>query len=74
MGGEVVEFSSLQTERIRAQVELDFALRSLAEKAEQLAEMKRSHVSDDRGILRKFGDLAGIGDGILKISGSVDEF
>ena len=65
MGGEVVKFPRLKMEGFRTQVELDLAFGFLPEKAEQFAQVKGNHVTDDRGVLRQFGDLPGIGDGVL---------
>ena len=76
MGGEVVEFASLKVEGVRSEINLDFgvAVLLLSKKAEQFTEMKRGDIADDGCVIGEFSDFACITDGVLKISGSIDQF
>ena len=76
MGGEVVEFASLKVEGVRSETDLDFgvAVLLLSKKAEQFAKMKRGDIANDGRVFWKFGDFACITDGVLKISGGIDQF
>ncbi len=75
MCGEVVQFSGLEAERFGEKVELnpDSALLLLAEEAEQAAPVKGGNVADDGSILGKVGGLAGLGVGLVQVSGGVDQ-
>ena len=76
MGGEVVEFTGLEAERFGEETDLDlggtFAL--LTEEAKYPVPVERGNVADDGGVLWQLGDLAGIGIGIVEITGGVDQF
>ena len=76
MGGEVVEFASLKVEGVGPEINLDFGVTVLLlpKKAEQFTKMKRGDIADDGRVVGEFGDFACITDGVLKISGSIDQF
>ena len=76
MGREVVEFASLKVEGVGSEINLDFgvAVLLLSKKAEQFAKMKRGDIADDGSVIGEFSDFAGITDGVIEISGSIDQF
>ena len=76
MGGEIVEFAGLEVKRFGNEADLNFCIcvLLLAQKSEKFSEMERGGVADDGSIVGQFGNLAGIGDGVLKISGGIDQF
>jgi len=76
VGGEVVEFASLKVEGVRSETDLDFGVTVLflPKKAEQFTEMKRGDIADDGSVIGEFSDFACITDGVLEISGSIDQF
>ena len=76
MGREVVEFASLKVEGVRSETDLDFGatVLFLPKKAEQFTKMKRGDIADDGSVIGEFSDFACITDGVLKISGSIDQF
>jgi len=76
VGGKVVEFASLKVEGVRSETDLDFGVTVLflPKKAEQFTEMKRGDIADDGCVVGEFSDFAGITDGVLEISGSIDQF
>ena len=76
MGGEVVEFASLKVEGVGSEADLDFGVTVLLlpKKAEQFTEMKRGDIADDGCVIGQFSDFTCITDGVLEISGSIDQF
>ena len=76
MGGEVVEFASLKVEGVGSEINLDFgvAVLLLSKKAEQFAKMKRGDIANDGRVIGEFGDFACITDGVIEISGGIDQF
>ncbi len=76
MGGEVVEFAGLKMEGVRSETDLDFGatILFLPKKAEQFTEMKRGDIADDGSVIGEFSDFACITDGVLEISGGIDQF
>ena len=76
MGREVVEFASLKVEGVRSETDLDFGVTVLflPKKAEQFTEMKRGDIADDGRVVGEFSDFACITDGVLEISGGIDQF
>ena len=76
MGGKVVEFASLKVEGVGSEINLDFGVTVLflSKKAEQFAKMKRGDIADDGSVIGEFSDFAGITDGVIEISGSIDQF
>lgn len=75
MGGEVVEFASLKVEGVGPEINLDFGVivLLLPKKAEQFTKMKRGDIADDGRVIGEFGDFACIGDGVLEISGGINQ-
>ena len=76
MGGEVVEFAGLETEGIWEEADLDLGggIALLTEEAEEAAPMEGGDVADDGGVLGQLGDLTGIGIGVVKVTGGIDQF
>ena len=76
MGREIVEFAGLKVEGVGPEINLDFGVTVLllTKEAEQFAKMKRGDIADDGSVIGEFGDFACITDGVLKISGSIDQF
>ena len=76
MGGEVVEFASLKVEGVGPEINLDFGVTVLLlpKKAEQFTKMKRGDIADDGSVIGEFGDFTCITNGVLEISGSIDQF
>ena len=74
MVGEVVEFAGLEMKGFGDKADLNFGVCVvlLAQESEKFSEMERGGVADDGSIVGQFGNLAGIGDGVLKISGGID--
>ena len=75
MGGEVVEFAGLETEGFGEEADLDFGggVALLAKETEDSAPVERGDVADDGSVLGKFRNLTGIGVGVVKIAGGVDQ-
>ena len=76
MGGEVVEFASLKVEGVGSETDLDFgvAVLFLPKKAEKFTEMKWGDIANDGRVIGEFGDFACITDGVIEISGGIDQF
>ena len=76
MGGEIVKFASLKVEGVGSEADLDFGVTVLLlpKEAEQFTEMKRGDIANDGSVIGEFSDFACITYGVLKISGSIDQF
>ena len=76
MGGEVIELAGLEAEGFRkeADLELGGSFRLLPQEAENAAPVERSHVADDGSVLREFGDLPRVSQGVVQIAGGIDQF
>ena len=76
MGGKGVEFASLKVEGVGSETDLDFgvAVLFLPKKAEKFTEMKWGDIANDGRVIGEFGDFACITDGVLEISGGIDQF
>ena len=63
-------------EGVRSETDLDFGVTVLLlpKEAEQFTEMKRGGIAYDGRVIGEFGNFACITDGVLEISGSIDQF
>ena len=76
MGGEVVKFASLKVEGVGSETDLDFGVTVLLlpKEAEQFTKMKGGDIANDGRVIGEFGDFACITDGVIEISGGIDQF
>ena len=76
MGREIVEFAGLKVEGVGPEINLDFGVTVLllTKEAEQFAKMKRGDIANDGRVIGEFGDFACITDGVIEISGGIDQF
>ena len=75
VGGEIVKLYGLEAEGFGEEADLDLGggVALLAEETEETTPVERGDVADDGGVLGQFGNLAGIGIGVIEIAGGIHE-
>ncbi len=75
MGGEVVKFSGLKVEGFGDKADLNFGagVLLLPKESQKSAKMKGGGVANDGSVGGQLGDFAGVGDGVCKVTGGIDQ-
>ena len=75
MGGEVVKFSGLKVEGFGDKADLNFGagVLLLSKESQKSAKMKGGGVANDGSVGGQLGDFAGVGDGVCKVTGGIDQ-
>ena len=75
MGRKVVKFSGLKVEGFGDKADLNFGagVLLLPKESQKSAEMKGGGVANDGSVGGQLGDFAGVGDGVCKVTGGIDQ-
>ncbi len=75
VGREVVKFACLEVKGFRNKADLNFGagVLLLPKESQKSAEMEGGGVANDGSVGGQLGDFAGVGDGVCKVTGGIDQ-
>jgi len=75
VGRKVVKFACLEVKGFRNKADLNFGagVLLLPKESQKSAEMKGGGVANDGSVGGQLGDFAGVGDGVCKVTGGIDQ-